>query len=185
MESHFRARGRRGPEPRGSAAIYSRSPASGGTTPHEDHWARTGHGRVLWPPAETRPPGGARAPLRLRLRLRLRLHRILPALRITQPPQAADRFLSRVRRPSPGGDPERAASGPLPPPDSIRPASSSASGITGPRAAQESVDVGRRQEEVLVKILRDTPFADNCFSQSQLSRLDPCGAEMEFPLWSS
>ena len=29
MESHFRARGRRGPEPRGSAVIYSRSPASG------------------------------------------------------------------------------------------------------------------------------------------------------------
>ena len=51
--------------------------------------------------------------------------------------------------PPPRRGPERAASGPLPRPDSIRPASSSATLITRPRAAQDSVDVGRRQEEVI------------------------------------
>ena len=95
--------------------------------------------------------------------------------------------------PPPRRGPERAASGPLPRPDSIRPASSSATLITRPRAAQDSVDVGRRQEEVFVKILLDTSFADDCFSQSLLQRppqsqfscLHPCGMETEFPLWSS
>ena len=178
MESHFRAGGRRGPEPRGSAAIYSRSPASGGTTPHEDRRAGTGHGRVLWPPADAATRWRQSAP-------RPRPRRILPARRIRAPAGRAGRFLSRARRPRPGGDPERAASGPLPPPDAIRPASSSASGITGPRAAQESADVGRRQEEVLVKIPLDTSFADSCFSRGQLGCLDPRGVEMEFPLWSS
>ena len=112
----------------------------------------TGHGRVLWPPAETRPPGGARA----LLRLRFHLHRTLPGLRITQPPGRTHLLLPRVQRPRPGGDPERAASGPLPP-DSIRPASSSATQITRRRAAQGSVDVGR-QEEVFVKICWTHPL---------------------------
>lgn len=37
--------------------------------------------------------------------------------------------------------------------------------ITQPMAVQDSVGVGRRQEEVFVKILLDTYFADICFSQ--------------------
>ena len=188
MESHFRARGRRGPEPRGSAVIYSRSPASGwhngpgGPQARDRAWPSTlAAGRdaaTRWRQSSPSPP--------------------LPSpqdspgtAHHSAPTGRTDLLLPRVQRPRPGGDPERAASGPLPPPDSIRPASSSATQITRRRAAQGSVDVGR-QEEVFVKILLDTSFADDCFSQSllqcppqsQFSCLHPCGVEMEFTLWS-
>ena len=159
MESHFRARGRRGPEPRGSAVIYSRSPASG------------------WHNGPGGPPGPGQGMAECFGRRQRRGHQVAPELsfasaststRLSRGCASLSRtgrthlLLPRVQRPRPGGDPERAASGPLPP-DSIRPASSSATQITQRRAAQGSVDVGR-QEEVFVKILLDTSFADDCFS---------------------